>query len=65
MILRDTLSSHHVADKYASAQCLASHGVYDSKIVGVLLENYFESQEEVTREQTIKIIAELSRKTVS
>ncbi len=64
-ILRETLDSHHVADKYAAAQCLASHGIFDAKIAEILLKIYFESEDEVTREQTIKIIAELSRRTVS
>jgi hypothetical protein len=64
-ILRKTLDSHNLADKYASAQCLASDGNCEYNIILTLLQNYFTSNEQVTREQMTTMLSNLSRKSVS
>lgn len=64
-ILRQTLESHTIADRYAAAQCLASYNICEYHIIEILLQNYFNSNDQVTREQMIKLLSNLSRKSVS
>jgi hypothetical protein len=64
-ILRETMDSTNLADKYAAAQCLASDGICEYKIILTLLQNYFSSNERITREQMTKLLSNLSRKSVN
>lgn len=59
-LLRDILNGHNHADKYTSAQCLAIDGYCEEKILHILLKNYFDSNEQYTKEQVTKTLAELS-----
>jgi hypothetical protein len=65
MILRQTLESHTLADKYAAARCLAADDICEYKIIQTLLLCYIDSSDQVTREQMLKMLSKLSRKSVS
>jgi len=51
-------------DKLIAAQCLASVNLFTSDIIHELLKNYFDADDEITREQLILSLAKLSQRTV-
>ncbi len=51
-------------DKLIAAQCLASVNLSTSDIIHELLKNYFNADDELTREQLILSLAKLSQRTV-
>ena len=65
LVLRQTLESYNNSDRYAAAQCLAIDGFCDRLVVQILLNNYFSSNEQVTKEQVTKSLSDLSPYNVS
>ena len=63
-VLRQNLKSIYDVDRYTAAQCLGMHGYFDQEIVKILLETYFESQDQVTRVHVISILSQLSSDSV-
>ena len=59
-ILRETLNSYNKSDKYAAAFCLANDGYCNKLIVEILLNSYFESNEQFTKEQVTQCLSDLS-----
>ena len=64
-LLRQTLEHYNNSDRYAAAQCLALDGICEKKIIKILLNNYFNSNEQVTKEQVTKSLSDLSANNVS
>lgn len=57
----ETLNGCNPSDKFAAALCLSKiGGIYNNKIIEVLVENYFDAKEQYTREQTVRSLAYLS-----
>ena len=63
-MLRQTLEHYNNSDRYAAAQCLALSGICEKKIVKILLNSYFNSNEQVTKEQVTKSLSDLSANNV-
>jgi len=63
-LLRQTLEHYNNSDRYAAAQCLALSGICEKKIVKILLNSYFNSNEQVTKEQVTKSLSDLSANNV-
>jgi hypothetical protein len=63
-LLRQTLDHYSNSDRYAAAQCLALDGICEKKIIKILLNNYFNSNEQVTKEQVTKSLSDLSANNV-
>jgi hypothetical protein len=60
-VLREILVGYFdSADKYAAALSLAIDGQCNQEIIQILLNNYFNSEEQYTREQVAQILSELS-----
>ncbi len=51
-------------DRLIAAQCLANVNLSTSDIIHELLKNYFNADDELTREQLILSLAKLSQRTV-
>jgi hypothetical protein len=60
VILRNALDWFQSSDKFAAAQSLAMDNYCDKKIIDILLTNYFRSKEDVTKQQVIFSLANLS-----
>lgn len=58
--VRQTLESYNNGDRYAAAQCLAIDGIFEKRIIDILLTNYFNSNEQVTKEQVTRSLSFLS-----
>ncbi|CAF3346644.1 unnamed protein product [Rotaria socialis] len=62
-ILRSCVFNGNSDDRLTAAQCLASVNISTSDIIHELLRNYFEAEDELTREQLILSLAKLSQRT--
>jgi DNA-binding transcriptional regulator YbjK len=63
-ILRLCIVNGNPDDKLTAAQCLASVNLSTSDIIHELLKNYFDAEDELTREQLILSLAKSSQRTV-
>ena len=63
-ILRLSMESFSLGDKFASSQCLAMDGYNEKKVIEILLINYFKSKDQVTKEQVTFSLAHLSTHSV-
>ena len=54
----------HPDEKLIAAQCLASLNVTTSDVIHEILKNYFNAEDELTREQLMMALAKLSQQTV-
>ncbi|CAF4560769.1 unnamed protein product, partial [Rotaria sp. Silwood1] len=63
VILRSCVANGNPDDKLTAAQCLASLNYSTSDIIHELLKNYFDAEDELTREQLILALARLSQRT--
>ncbi|CAF5170489.1 unnamed protein product, partial [Rotaria magnacalcarata] len=63
-ILRSCIFNGNPDDRLTAAQCLASVNISTSDIIHELLRNYFDAEDELTREQLILSLAKLSQRTV-
>ncbi len=59
-VLRARMSGRNRPDRYMAAQCLALDGICETGVVNVLLESYFQSTEQLTKQQVSKTLSELS-----
>lgn len=59
-ILRNTLNTINWTDRYTAALCLGNDGFIDQSIIRILLTNYFESNEQYTKEQVTQCLSDLS-----
>ncbi|RNA40141.1 HEAT repeat-containing 4 isoform X1 [Brachionus plicatilis] len=59
-VLRDAMKTLGTTDKYTAALCLGKDGFIDETIIGILLTNYFESNEQYTKEQVTQCLSDLS-----
>lgn len=59
-ILRNALNSINCADRYTAALCLGNDGFIDKTIINILLSNYFDSNEQYTKEQVTQCLSDLS-----
>ncbi|CAF2194495.1 unnamed protein product [Rotaria magnacalcarata] len=62
-ILRSCIFNGNPDDRLTAAQCLASVNISTSDIIHELLRNYFDAEDELTREQLILSLAKLSQRT--
>ncbi|CAF0775110.1 unnamed protein product [Didymodactylos carnosus] len=62
-ILRVCLQTGSPLDKLAASECLADYGITTSDVIHELLKNYFEADDELTREQIILYLVKLSLRT--
>ncbi|CAF4082736.1 unnamed protein product [Rotaria sp. Silwood2] len=62
-ILRSCVANGNPDDKLTAAQCLASLNYSTSDVIHELLKNYFDAEDELTREQLILALAKLSQRT--
>ncbi|CAF0875266.1 unnamed protein product [Rotaria sordida] len=62
-ILRSCVANGNPDDKLTAAQCLASLSYSTSDVIHELLKNYFDAEDELTREQLILALAKLSQRT--
>lgn len=58
------MTTGHPDEKLIAAQCLVNLNLFSSDIIHEILKNYFEAEDELTREQLILALAKLSQRTV-
>ena len=64
--MREALNGFNLNDKFTAALCLSNlGGICDESIIEILINNYFNSREQYTREQVVRSLAILSDNFVS